>query len=70
MRITLSSGYPVGITFINKVNERSYKAHSRKLGMIVIDEFEFSGQEYYGLAFDTAKSVYPSDNLKTRINST
>jgi hypothetical protein len=57
MRKELSSRFPVGITFINKVNERSYRAHTAKLGMIVIDEFEFSGRQYYGLAFDTARSV-------------
>ena len=57
MRMELSSRFPVGITFINKVNKRSYKAHTQKLGMTVVDEFEFSGQAYYGLAFDTALSV-------------
>ena len=59
MRIELFFRYPVGITFINKVNERSYKAHLHKLGMAVIDEFEFSGRKYYGLAFNTAQSVFP-----------
>ncbi len=59
MRIELSSQYPVGITFINRVNDRSYNAHIKKLGMVVVDEFEFSGNDYYGLAFDTAKSVLP-----------
>ncbi|MCP4113441.1 MAG: GNAT family acetyltransferase [Desulfobacteraceae bacterium] len=57
MRVAFSHKYPIGITFINRVNERSYKAHMQKLGMAVIDEFEFSGREYYGLAFDTQKSV-------------
>ena len=57
MRIEMTSRYPVGITFINKLNERSYQAHTRKLGMVVIDEFEFSGRQYYGLAFDTGRPV-------------
>jgi len=57
MRIELASRYPVGITFINRVNERSYQAHTKKLNMVVIDEFEFSGRQYYGLAFDTKRSV-------------
>ena len=69
MRMELSSRYPVGITFINKVNERSHHAHTRKLGMVVVDEFEYSGREYYGLAFDTAQSVFPSGNLKTRTSA-
>ena len=57
MRSELSSRYPVGMTFINKANERSYAAHIGKIGMVVVDEFEFSGREYYGLAFDTAQPV-------------
>ncbi len=58
MRTELSSRYPVGITFINKANQRSYNAHTRKLGMVVVDEFEFSGREYYGLAFNTADQFF------------
>ncbi len=57
MRIELSSQFPVGITFINQVNDRSFHAHTKKLGMVVVDEFEFSGNAYYGLAFDTTRSV-------------
>ena len=57
MRLELAPRYPLGITFINQVNARSIKAHKRKLGMVVVDEFEFSGQRYYGLAFDTVRSV-------------
>ncbi|WP_444996800.1 hypothetical protein [Aliikangiella sp. IMCC44359] len=57
MRLTLANRYPVGITFINQVNERSYQAHIKRLKMQVIDEFEFSGRYYYGLAFDTSISV-------------
>ncbi len=57
MRIEFSSQYSMGITFINQVNDRSYKAHIKKLGMVVVDKFEFSDRNYYALAFDTAKSV-------------
>jgi len=57
MRLELSSRYPVGVTFINRMNEHSFMAHTRKLGLAVIDEFEFSGRNYYGLAFDTSRSV-------------
>ncbi|HBG19264.1 MAG TPA: hypothetical protein DDY32_08320 [Desulfobulbaceae bacterium] len=49
--------FSVGITFINKGNERSYRAHARRLGMTVVDEFQHGGREYYSLAFDTAVSV-------------
>jgi hypothetical protein len=57
MRLELTSRYPVGVTFINRINEHSFMAHTRNLGLTVIDEFEFAGRNYYGLAFDTSKSV-------------
>ena len=57
MRREFSSRFPTGITFINRVNERSYSAHTRKLGMSVIDTFDFSGRSYYMLSFDTSRPV-------------
>ncbi|MBF0542442.1 MAG: GNAT family acetyltransferase [Nitrospirae bacterium] len=57
MRIEFSSRYPVGVTFINRINELSFKAHTHKLGLKIIDEFVFDGKNFYGLAFDTSKSV-------------
>jgi hypothetical protein len=59
MRRELTNRYPIGITFINKLNSRSYAAHTSKLGMLVIDEFEFSGRQYYGLAFETNVRILP-----------
>jgi hypothetical protein len=47
----MSKKYPVLITFINKTNMRSYVAHTRKLGLEVVDEFKYNNQEYYKLAF-------------------
>ncbi len=47
----MSKKYPILITFINKTNKRSYEAHTKKLGLKVIDEFEYNNQEYYKLAF-------------------
>lgn len=57
MRLELAARYPIGVTFINRINERSIAAHKRKLGLSLIDEFEFSGRNYYALAFDTSVSV-------------
>ena len=57
MRLAMADRYPVGVTFINRVNQRSYNAHTRKLGMTVVDQFEFDGRPYYSLAFDTHVSV-------------
>ncbi len=54
MRSSFASKFPIGITFINKINQRSFAAHTRKLGLEVIDEFEFNGNSFYTLAFLTA----------------
>lgn len=57
MRLGMCERYPIGVTFINRLNPHSYHAHTKKLGMTVVDEFEFNGRPYYGLAFDMARSV-------------
>jgi hypothetical protein len=53
MRSSFASRYPIGITFINRLNQRSLAAHHRKLGMEIVDEFEFNGNSFYTLAFST-----------------
>jgi hypothetical protein len=57
MRVELNTRYPVGTTFINKINQVSYAAHTRKLNLTVIDEFGFNDNQYYMLGFDTSKTV-------------
>lgn len=57
MRLNLCQRYPLGVTFINRLNTHSYHAHTKKLGMQVIDTFEFNERPYYGLAFDMLRSV-------------
>jgi hypothetical protein len=57
MRLGMCERYPIGVTFINRLNPHSYHAHTKKLGMTVIDGFEFNGRPYYGFAFDMARSV-------------
>ncbi|MEO1341943.1 MAG: GNAT family acetyltransferase [Cyanobacteria bacterium J06635_13] len=52
MRRNLAPKYPLGITFINQINQRSLKAH-QKLNLEIIDEFEFNQGSYYSLAFAT-----------------
>lgn len=49
--------YPILVTFINKINTRSYTAHTEKLGLRVIKEFEYNNNEYYELVYDTSKSI-------------
>ena len=56
MRVSFAPKFPIGVTFINKINERSFAAHTRKLKLDIIDEFEFNGNSFYTLAFLTAQS--------------
>lgn len=46
----MSERYPVLVTFINKTNLRSYAAHTQKVGLDVIQEFEYNNNQYYELA--------------------
>ena len=53
--------YPILITFINHINPRSYIAHTRKLGLEVIKNFEFNSNQYYELGYDASKRTPGSD---------
>ena len=56
-RENMSKKYPILVTFINKINLRSYEAHTKKLGLTVIQEFEFNNNNYYELVYDTSKKL-------------
>jgi hypothetical protein len=56
MRVCFAPKFPIGVTFINKINERSFAAHTCKLNLDIIDEFEFNGNSFYTLSFLTAQS--------------
>jgi len=56
-REQMSKRYPILVTFINKINPRSYEAHTRKLGLEVIQEFDFNNNNYYELVYDTSKKI-------------
>lgn len=43
------------VTFINKINPRSYEAHTRKLGLELLQEFEYNNNSYYELIYDVSK---------------
>ncbi len=49
----MTDRYPIGYTFINKQNATSIASH-QKLKLQVMDEFEFNGNSFYGLAFPTS----------------
>ena len=46
----MHSRYPILVTFINKINPRSFAAHTKKAKLQVIKEFEFNQNQYYELA--------------------
>ncbi len=56
MKSSFAPKFPIGVTFINKLNQRSFAAHTRKLNLEIVDEFEFNGNTFYTLAFSTANS--------------
>ncbi|MEE4243858.1 MAG: hypothetical protein V2I33_00515 [Kangiellaceae bacterium] len=47
--------FSVLLTFVNKVNPRSYQAHTRKVGLDLIEEFSFNDQNYYELGCLTTR---------------
>lgn len=57
MRINMKSKYPLSLTFINKINIPSTKAHTEKLKWTIIKEFQFNNNEYLILAYDMNQSV-------------
>lgn len=48
----MNERYPFLITFINQINERSFAAHTKKVGLEVIKTFSFNGNSYYELGYD------------------
>lgn len=59
-RLQMNKRYPILITFINQINPRSYKAHTKKLGLDVIKTFEFNNNQYYELGYNTSKKTQGS----------
>ena len=63
MRSSFALKFPIGVTFINKLNQRSFEAHTRKLDLEIVDEFEFNGNSFYTLAFLTGTGIDSSDRV-------
>lgn len=51
IRSSHSKRFKAGVTFINKKNERSMHAHTKKLKLIHIDDFSFGDNDFARLAF-------------------
>ena len=57
-RKNMAKRFPILVTFINKINPRSYEAHTKKLKLEVIKEFTYNNNNYYELVYDTSKSLF------------
>ena len=57
MRIHLVKRYPLALTFINKTNIPSTKAHNEKLKWTIIADFHFNNNNYFILAYDMNQPV-------------
>lgn len=49
--------FDVGVGFVSERNPRSLHAHQDKLGLKVVDEFEFNGQKYWTLVFGLKTNI-------------
>ncbi len=52
LRLQVVKKYPLGLTFINKINQPSMQAHTKKLNWTAISEFQFNNNDYVILAYD------------------
>ncbi|MNX30501.1 hypothetical protein D3C86_606660 [compost metagenome] len=57
MRIHMLKKYPLSLTFINKTNIPSQKAHTEKLRWTIIADFQFNNNNYFVLAYDMNQSA-------------
>jgi hypothetical protein len=57
MRTHMIEKYPLALTFINKINIPSTKAHTQKLNWSIISEFQFNNNDYYILAYDMNQAL-------------
>lgn len=57
MRVAFKEKYPISLTFINLVNERSMRAHTQKLNWEVVGHFDFNDKKYAILAFDMETKI-------------
>ena len=61
MRKEMVKSFPLSLTFINRTNIASLKAHTIKLNWKIVGEFEFNANEYCILAYDMSKSLLPNN---------
>lgn len=54
---SMSQRYRFLVTFINKTNPRSFAAHTKKLGLSALGEFQFNNNTYHWLACSTSRHL-------------
>lgn len=52
--LLMKDRYPILVTYINQTNQRSFQAHSRKLGLDIVKRFEFHGDQLLVLCYNTS----------------
>lgn len=57
MRKEMLKRFPLGLTFINKINIPSLQAHNKKLKWSIIGEFEYNTNKYFILAYDMSEPL-------------
>lgn len=57
MRTHMVQKYPLSLTFINKINIPSTKAHLEKLKWTILGDFQFNNNDYFILAYEMNKAV-------------
>lgn len=61
-RETMAPRFPILLTFINQINGRSKKAHVDKLGLDIIETFDYNDNHYFELGYDTrVKTKIPTE---------
>ena len=56
-RMHMAQRFPILVTFINKINPRSFAAHTQKLHLEVIQEFSYNNNHYYELVYNTKNKL-------------
>ena len=49
----MANRFPIMVTFINQINNRSHAAHTHKVSMATVDTFQYNNNDYYMLACAT-----------------
>lgn len=61
----MSKRFPIMVTFINKINPRSYIAHANKVHMLTVGTFQFNRNDYYLMACPTTSQKQDHATAKT-----